>query len=318
MKALDPGVFKFRQRFLYNKAINRINQLNQNLKMKHLFFTTLILSFTVTFACGQIHTLPYLQDFEGGTFLPQDWQAFGSNANAAWEHSTTVGAYGNSSGSAYFDNFTTDLSGNFYGMRAVTIDLFATTWPVLTFDVAYARKSANNSDRLGIWYSLNGTTGWMNVMSFQDATLTTAPDQATYFTPLNSQWDSITIDLTAFAGTPMIRFAFENNCDFGNVMYIDNVHFYDKGFPTGITDNEKSSFDLYPNPTNGFVTIRMAPSDYSEIQIFNIIGQQFYDFDITQNSGNQMLDLSNLPEGVYFISISSPEGELFSRMIILE
>lgn len=266
-----------------------------------------------------VYTLPYLQDFEQSTFLPQDWEAFGSNTNAAWQHSSTIGAYGNSSGSAFFDNFTIDVSSNFYGMRSVLLDLTSTTNPTLTFDVAYARRNSTNSDRLGIWYSFNGTSGWTNLIDYENSTLTTAPDQTTYFTPTDAQWDSITIDLTQFAGTPLIRFAFENNSNNGNVIYVDNVHFYEQNSSTDIERQTIRPFHIYPNPASDVVFINTNETEMSAntIIVSNLLGQKVQGVDCSPQTSVYSLDLSALAKGTYFISIITDDSS-YTQMLFVE
>jgi hypothetical protein len=259
--------------------------------------------------------LPYTQDFEDITFLPTGWEAFGSNTGAAWERSSTIGAYGASNGSAFFDNFTTNLSGNYYGMRAITLDLSTAVKPTLKFDVAYARKSPSNSDRLGIWYSFNGSTGWTNLMNYQDAALTTAPDQNTYFTPTSEQWDSITIDLTAFAGESLIRFAFENNCAFGNVMYIDNVRFYDAAF-VGVSENNTTLVNIFPNPAANRMVQLTYPAQTEKITVFNSTGKQVHQA-VLDRDGSQLLDLQHLPTGLYFLHFTRQNGESSPYKLVL-
>jgi len=259
-----------------------------------------------------VNTLPYFQDFEGNSFLPQDWEAFGSNTNAAWQQSTTVGAYGNSDRSAFFDNFTTNLSGNFYGMRSVSLDLTNAVSPTLTFDVAYARSSAANSDRLGIWYSFNGISNWVNLTTFQNSTLTTAPDQTTYFTPSNSQWNSITIDLSQFAGQSLIRFAFENNSDFGNVLYVDNIHFYDANITSGIISNSTDlTSQIFPNPGTNSVTFNFSNQENHQVDFYSVTGKIVISIELKNNG---MINIENLNQGVYYIIIDNESTKRFIKI----
>jgi hypothetical protein len=249
-----------------------------------------------------VYTLPYFQDFEGTNFLPQDWEAFGSNTNAAWQQSTNIGAYGNSSRCAFFDNITTNLTGSFYGMRSVLLDLTNATTPTLTFDVAYARFSAQNSDRLGIWYALNGTNNWVNLVNFQDGTLTTAPDQTTYFTPANSQWDSITVNLSQFSGQSSIRFAFENNSDNGNILYVDNVHFYDNNTTSINSITTDFSIQIFPNPTTGIFKITFSDQKTHYIELYSLAGVRVLAKKL--KDGN-ILDIEYLKSGIYFMKIDN-------------
>jgi hypothetical protein len=69
--------------------------------MKKKYFAIVLMLISITmFSQTPTTTLPYIQDFEGVTFLPDEWQAFG-NSGSAWEHSTSIGAFGTSNSSAF-------------------------------------------------------------------------------------------------------------------------------------------------------------------------------------------------------------------------
>lgn len=259
-------------------------------------------------------TLPYSQDFEG-TFLPAEWEFFGSSG-ATWQQSTTVGGFGTSSNSAFFDNFNT--TSGFYGMRCIAFDLTTAINPTLQVDVAYARYDATRSDRFGIWRSFNGTTGWSNIMNYSNASLTTAPDQTTYFTPTNAQWQTITLDLTAFAGVSYVRFAFENNCDNGNTLYIDNILFYDAS-PLAVNQENIVQFNLFPNPTTDKITLNTnIELTVKNIQIHNTLGQELDSFIVTKiNTNSYELNLESFSKGVYYISVKS-ENKITTKMIVVK
>ena len=241
--------------------------------------------------------------------MPTDWQAFGSNSNAAWERSDTIGAYGSNSGCAFFDNFSTNLAGNFYGMRTVSFDLTNAVLPTMKFDVAYAQRDAGTTDRLGVWYSFNGTTGWMNLQNYQGKDLATTAEQSNYFVPQADQWDSITIDLTQFAGEDFIRFAFENNSSFGNVIYIDNVRFYDEQF-VGINSKNTQvlEFSFYPNPLkNNILNVDSKGYVIDELQLMDQLGK-LYQIEYDQNQNSISVDLTRFADGIYTI-IATVKGQ---------
>lgn len=70
-----------------------------------------------------------------------------------------------------------------------------------------------------------------------------------------------------------------------------------------IENNEQSSnLILYPNPTNGIVNIRTT-NTYSDFKLFNILGQEFKNFDVKSASQGYVLDLSNLSSDVYYLQL---------------
>jgi hypothetical protein len=60
--------------------------------------------------------------------------------------------------------------------------------------------------------------------------------------------------------------------------------------------------NVYPNPSTGIVNIANLPSETS-IEVVNMLGQSVYSLKTTQ--GDHAIDLSTLPNGSYFVKISS-------------
>ncbi|MHB8403160.1 MAG: T9SS type A sorting domain-containing protein, partial [Bacteroidia bacterium] len=79
-------------------------------------------------------------------------------------------------------------------------------------------------------------------------------------------------------------------------------------------------FNMYPNPTNGMVTINInnfsVPSVV--IEIVNVYGQTVYTstIDLTDGSSLQQVDLSMLEAGVYFVKTSDGANFYKQRLVI--
>ena len=80
------------------------------------------------------------------------------------------------------------------------------------------------------------------------------------------------------------------------------------------TRSEQSFQDVkvYPNPTNGIINIANLPLN-TKLVISNILGAKVHEMTIT--SKNQMIDISNLTNGVYFIT-NRDSKTTFVRKII--
>lgn len=278
----------------------------------------------VSIQAGQasnVYNLPYTQDFEGGTFIPTDWEAFGGT-NSSWQRSTTVGGFGTSSACMFFDNFSNPATnGNFYGLRCVPLTLAGSVKPTLEFDVAYAQRTGSNSDRLGIWYSLNGTSGWTNLQNYDNAALVSAPSTASSFTPTATQWKKITLDLSQFNTASYIRFAFENNSSFGNMVYVDNVHFFDDNSSTPTNDIDKvgSQMKIYPNPSKGsFILQPLKAGSIKEVTLYTMLGERLTNAQLSFVSGLYTIDLSNSPSGIYFVAIQTNKGAVHTARLVKE
>lgn len=263
-------------------------------------------------------SLPYEQDFEDGIFPPPNCQFFGNLSSPTWQRSTTVGGYGASSACMYFDNFTTDNTGNYFGVRMPSASFTGINVPTISFDVAYARFDASRSDRLGLWYSTNGTTGWSNLINYQNTTLTTAPDQTTLFVPDSSQWVTKTFSMPSLSGLPLVRLAFENNSDHGNVLYIDNVHIFDSS-PTGLDAGMNAgTFMVFPNPAQDLLMITQ-PDAIGEctLQLFDLSGRGLAIPSVQRITQNKMqLNVSGVQPGLYLLGITTEDGHFAQKVMI--
>ena len=72
------------------------------------------------------------------------------------------------------------------------------------------------------------------------------------------------------------------------------------------------TFAVYPNPTNGILTIHHSAFriHHSEFRITNLMGQTLLTGQITAET--QQINVSSLPEGMYFISI----GDMTRKFVV--
>lgn len=73
-----------------------------------------------------------------------------------------------------------------------------------------------------------------------------------------------------------------------------------------------NSFEVYPNPTNGLITIQSE--NIKGITVRNILGSTLKTYKFQAVSSKQ-LDLSDLQSGVYFISVDTGNGIYTSKLI---
>ena len=76
----------------------------------------------------------------------------------------------------------------------------------------------------------------------------------------------------------------------------------------GVEENDGDSFVVYPNPTNGVLTVSMRlpqcdslTTGQTKYRIINLMGQTILQGSISAE--NQQIDISSLPAGMYFISV---------------
>jgi hypothetical protein len=81
----------------------------------------------------------------------------------------------------------------------------------------------------------------------------------------------------------------------------------------GITEYDAANgTSLFPNPSNGNVTISLTAS--SSVMIFNTLGESVMSLQLAQ--GNHALDMTGLAEGIYFVRTQNANGASTQRLII--
>jgi len=94
--------------------------------------------------------------------------------------------------------------------------------------------------------------------------------------------------------------------------YIDEITLIDQT-TVGINELDKeNSFDIYPNPTNSILNIKSNNQQLQNatIEIKNTLGQVIY-FDVYA----PQIHISNLPSGIYFLTINNKEDKRTIKFI---
>lgn len=81
---------------------------------------------------------------------------------------------------------------------------------------------------------------------------------------------------------------------------------------TAVNENNCSSVNIYPNPTNSHITIEAA--DLMHITISNLFGQIIYESNA--NSNEFAYDFSQQREGIYLIRIKTASGVVTKRVVV--
>ena len=86
----------------------------------------------------------------------------------------------------------------------------------------------------------------------------------------------------------------------------------------GINELDETNFSLYPNPVNTTLNIRMTPlSSSATIAITDVLGQDIFNItlDTTLNPDEIKIELSDLPNGMYFVVVESNSKQIVKRFI---
>jgi len=88
------------------------------------------------------------------------------------------------------------------------------------------------------------------------------------------------------------------------------------GIASGITENDPETyFEISPNPTNGKINVMISQFEnlkMKSIEIYNVYGEKVY----SNEAINLQIDLSEEPDGIYFLQIRTEQGAVTKKIII--
>jgi hypothetical protein len=84
--------------------------------------------------------------------------------------------------------------------------------------------------------------------------------------------------------------------------------------PLGIKENQNEKLLVYPNPASDVITIEMPEIPVkSQLTIMDLNGREFMTFQITEP--RMQFNISTLPQGVYFIRLTSEKNVKVGKII---
>lgn len=113
-----------------------------------------------------------------------------------------------------------------------------------------------------------------------------------------------TIDLSEYTGTYKINFYCTSDANMFR-LYIDNFRIEDN---TGIEDNNRANFTLYPNPTNGMVNLSETAS---RVEIYDFSGRM-----VKAEENVNSIDLSSQANGVYIFHITTNDNSVITQKVV--
>ena len=261
----------------------------------------------------------WLETFENGT---NGWTVNNPDGQTTWAIYTVAGnTPGTKAGGINLYNYNNAI-GQRDGLISPVIDFTGKAQVTLDFEHAHRRYSVNEQDSLIIRVSTDGGSTWPfrvfgksenGTGNFATNTITTAD-----FIPATiSDWciggvqsPCFTVDLSNWDNTPNMRLKFETYNDYGNNIYVDNITL--SGTCTGgvvAIDPTLSAetIKVYPNPANDRLNISVPASmELQKIELFDNLGRIVHvGSGLSRNRNTQALDISSLPEGIYFVKVNT-------------
>jgi hypothetical protein len=215
-----------------------------------------------------------------------------------WE----LGGYGQSAKSMLVDFFNMDAG----DQASIILPKVGgiTSNHKLRFQHAYASYSGE-SDGLKVFVSTNCGASWTNIFDKAGSALATAPNSTNFFFPQPTQWYPNEISLASYAGQDLV-FKFEFNSEFGNNLWLDNIHVGTNAM--GNEELELGRAHLYPNPARDAVKVLVAAvaSGDANVEVFNLNGQLVLSSTEAVVSGTNELNMSvaGLANGIYTVKVA--------------
>ena len=196
-----------------------------------------------------------------------------------------------------------------HALVSPNFDLSAAIAPLnYTFDFAYAPENANSADFLKVYASIDCGLTWSLKGSKTSGELKTKEATTSAFVPSVSEWNSMAINLNAYAGKASLQIKTVVGARGGNTLYIDNAQLFHGNVGLSALESNTFSATVYPNPVteNSVLHIESPESTNISIEVQDVLGRK------TSNAINvksSTILLSELipaaAKGIYFIKISN-------------
>ena len=220
--------------------------------------------------------------------------------------SWNLGGYGNSTKSYRFRLYTFS-PGSTVSLIYEKLDFSNTNNNELRFSYAQAQQSITNSDKLEIKVSTDCGVNWITVNTQSGSNLATAAAlSGSHFYPQTTDWQTNTVDLSAYDGNNEVMIAFSATSGGGNNLYIDDIEI-DEASTTSISEIN-TNISVFPNPVKDVLTIEGV---YTAINIYNVFGKLVITTDY-QNT----IDITGLSDGIYFLNIIKREETFIQKITI--
>jgi PKD repeat protein len=296
----------------YNVTLQVSDGTNSVTETKNAFITVLPAS----------SSAPFIEGFEGIASLPStNWFVANPGSNAAFQITSNAGHTGTKS--ARLGNYG-QPAGNLDDLISSPFDLSSITdGMTLTFRYAYRKRSAANDEWLRVFVSSNCGETWAQRRTIKGDNLSPLISTSSW-TP-SSQNDWVTVHMTNITSTfwvDNVRFKFQFESDGGNNFYLDDINIY-AGDPQELSVEENgmfSDFTIYPNPTEGELTIQFTTENSANytIELVNMLGQVVETSLIKANAGNNlvMIGTEQLRSGVYTLRMNTGNAQIIRQVIV--
>ena len=271
------------------------------------------------------YPLPFLEDFESGSFSDRSWTVINPDLNYSWSV-FDIPAEGNKAAQMkFYGYFRLDEKDQ---LISPSLNLVGYEEAYLRFDHAYAQRF-NQKDSLNIYVSSDCGTSWERVYQGgpdgNGVFETTDADPYEFVPEISDDWcgngwgaECILVDLTAWTGQSDVKIRFESVNDLGNNLYLDkimvsNTTGVDEGFKPAL-----SGLSIYPNPSEGVFMLSVPElKGKVTVDVINLTGSKIY----SQNYHSdgpflESFDPGNLSRGIYLLRLTGESKTYEGKVLV--
>jgi PKD repeat protein len=272
------------------------------------------------------HAGNWTEGFESATLPGSDWNVF-NTAGSDWTITSVAAATGVKS--AWIDN-SGNTSGDISTLQSTSFDISTFNSPKLSLKLAYRQNTSSDVDKFQVYASNDCGASWVLKLTRQGTAMATVtPPSTAPFVPSSSNFTTYTVNLSAYVGSPNLRFRFVFSADptstggVGNNIYLDDINLYDSA-PSGIQSfEEQLGLNIYPNPSAGKVNLdfSLAEAGMVGIQVTDVLGRTIETIPAkSYGAGDHSLAVAEkkmYEPGVYIVNIEV-DGKKITRKITIQ
>ena len=84
------------------------------------------------------------------------------------------------------------------------------------------------------------------------------------------------------------------------------------------TSDTKSGFSIIPNPAHNYVTIQISEQELTAVSVYNLNGSQVIMQQMPAGVQNEQLDISSLSAGMYFVHVTTKDGQILTEKLLVK
>ena len=207
---------------------------------------------------------------------------------------------------------TTNITSGGYALgQTYNITVTQTSTGASKYGFEITAEENSTSDKAGVFTPTDGSTQnptvGSNKTNFITHNLSSSTQKIWNFT-----WTAPSSDVGAITFYTASTAANGNGSEFGDQVVFDNLVI---GSVLGINDARLLQFSMFPNPSNGRITLQLPTGvNQAEVSVFDYLGKSLLQKNISVS--NNTIDISSLRSGLYFVRIQTDSKVGTKKLIV--